>query len=573
MISKHSTSQKFNIGNCQIGGDAEVSVQSMTSTSTKDIEATVQQCLRMAKAGAQMIRMTARDVKEAENLKIIKDELYSLGFDIPIIADVHFNPKVAEVAAKLIDKVRINPGNYMDRKTGKTDWSEEEFKRDQENIKARLSDLVQICKEHQTAIRIGVNHGSLSERMINRYGDTAEGMVESALEFIRIFMELSFEKLVISLKASNVIIMVQANELMAQRMQKENLKYPLHLGVTEAGDAEDGRIKSAVGIGSLLSQGIGQTIRVSLTEEPEYEIPVAKKILKASLDNSWISKNASISFARRKSKKLHLIGGEQVPVVISSSNLPTSSKLKADYRLINQTLQSNTDQIQFQKLEIDDLFNENTEPRENYYFEIFINQWKDEWFPKLKKVENLIIVINKQPATSVLKIHDWISKFETYHLDHPLILKMNENIDEDEALIINSSIISGPFLLNGNLDGLWIESEKFDTVDLSFGILQASRLRVSKTEYIACPSCGRTLFNIQQKLQEIKSKTEDLKGLKIAVMGCIVNGLGEMADADYGYIGAGKGKVNIYKKHLLMRKNVAENNAADALLEIIRQDL
>lgn len=561
------------IGPLKLGASMEVLLQSMTSTSTKDIDATVKQCMRIADAGAHLVRITARDQTEAENLSLIKKKLTEKGYDLPLIADIHFNARVANMAAKNVEKVRINPGNYMDKKTGKTHWTADEYKSELQKIKNSLSELVRICKDNRTAIRVGVNHGSLSERILNRYGDTAEGMAASAMEFIEIFKALDFDQLVISMKASNVLIMVAANELFAKKMKEQSVFYPLHLGVTEAGDAEDGRIKSAIGIGSLLSQGIGQTIRVSLTEEPEYEIPVAKKILEYSIKNSWISKDDTINYSRRNSKKCHLIGGEQVPVVINPTKLQSSSKLKADYQLINQTLRSCTDRFQFQKLEIDELLNNNIDSEQHYYLNVLPNEWKIEWYPKLKIFEKLILVINKQPETSIQNIHDWIHDFEKYHLDHPLILKLIENQSDYEDLLINASIISGPLLLRGMLDGLWIESYKFNATDISFAILQATRLRVSKTEYIACPSCGRTLFNIQEKLQEVKRKTEDLKGLKIAVMGCIVNGLGEMADADYGYIGAGKGKVNLYKKHQLIRKNIDEDDAADALLEIIHQDL
>jgi len=542
-------------------GGKKIVLQSMTSTSTRDIEDTTQQCIRMAEAGAEMIRITARDVKEAENLKIIKDELKRNGYNIPIIADVHFNPRVAEKAAGLIEKVRINPGNFVDKKKGKTEWSESDFKAEQARIKDRLSTLVAICKEHGTAIRVGVNHGSLSERMINRFGDTAEGMVESAMEFIRIFRELDFHHIVISLKASNVVIMVQANQLMAQRMEEEKLKYPLHLGVTEAGDAEDGRIKSATGIGLLLSQGIGDTIRVSLTEEPEFEIPVARKIVEVSQSNTLSAKNDFFHFEGKKRIQVQNIGGEQVPVVIDSH-----SSEKADYFVKNNQLVSSDGTT---LTRITQWTEEMKDTDDFFYFETDLKEDKEKLVNQLSSQKNIVLVVQKENQTDLDEIHDLIDVLEKRSVFVPIILKIISNETDDEKWMVECAVISSSFLLSGKIDGLWLHHPQFTSVEIAFGILQATRKRISKTEYIACPSCGRTLFNIQEKLQEVKSKTSAFKGLKIAVMGCIVNGLGEMADADYGYVGAGKGKVNLYKGHELVIKNVDESEAADKLLEII----
>lgn len=554
-------SQIFEIGNIKIGEETIV-LQSMTSTSTKDIEATIQQCIRIADAGADMIRITARDVKEAENLKTIKEFLRERGYDIPIIADVHFNPRVAEVAAGLIDKVRINPGNYVDKKKAKTEWSEEDFKEEQKRIKKRLSNLVRICNEHGTAIRIGVNHGSLSERMINRFGDTAEGMVESAFEFIQIFNELRFHKLVISLKASNVLIMVQANQLMVQRMQKEKLKYPLHLGVTEAGDAEDGRIKSATGIGLLLSQGIGNTIRVSLTEEPEIEIPVARTIVEVSEKNRLSRKLDFFNFDNDKRNQVINIGGAQVPVVID-----THKNENADYVFENNQLVSSNG-ISFSR------WNQQTNNSEEvFYFENVSYDEDEIIFEKLSTQKKMVLVVQKSSETSSDEIHDFLNDLEKREIHNPIVLKIISDEYDFEKWMLESSIIASSFLLSNKIDGLWLHHPEYSSTELAFGILQATRKRISKTEYIACPSCGRTLFNLQEKLQEVKAKTAAFKGLKIAVMGCIVNGIGEMADADYGYVGSGKGKVNLYKGHELLIKNVDESEAADKLLEIINRHL
>lgn len=553
-------SHTFNIGNIKIG-EEEIILQSMTSTSTKDIEATIQQCIRMADAGAKMIRITTRDVKEAENLRFIKDHLKMLGFEVAIIADVHFNPGVAEVAAGVIDKVRINPGNYLDKKKGKTNWTEEDFRGEQQRIKERLSKLVNICKEYGTAIRVGVNHGSLSDRMINRFGDTDRGMVESAMEFIRIFKVLDFHKLVISLKASNVLVMIQANQLMNQRMKEEKLNYPLHLGVTEAGDAEDGRIKSATGIGLLLSQGIGDTIRVSLTEEPEIEIPVAKKIVEISASNNMSTMIDFYKIKRKKTKRILNIGGENVPIVIDSH-----FHNKADYYLKDQQLVSPAgNHISL----INDISQDIINPEDSFFYETNLSDINEQIINGLYSNSNIVLVIQKTSNTSIDKIHEMIDNMERSDITNPIILKIESEEADYEKWLVESSVISSSFVLSGKIDGIWLHHSEFTSTEVALGILQATRKRISKTEYIACPSCGRTLFNIQERLQEVKAKTSAFKGLKIAVMGCIVNGLGEMADADFGYVGAGKGKVNLYKGHDLIMKNVDESEAADKLLEII----
>lgn len=553
----------FTIGTQELGNE-KIVLQSMTTTSTKDIECTTQQCIRMAKAGAEMIRITARDVNEAENLKIIKDKLKQLGYDIPIIADVHFNPKVAEVAAGLIDKVRVNPGNYVDKKKGKTEWSEDDFQAEQHRIKERLVHLIQICKEQGTAIRVGVNHGSLSERMIHKYGDTVEGMVESALEFVRIFRDFDFNKLVISLKASNVVVMVQANQLMAKRMMEEDLNYPLHLGVTEAGDADDGRIKSATGIGLLLSQGIGETIRVSLTEEPEFEIPVARKIVEVTSKNRLDTDLEVFDFERTKRNQVLNIGGNHLPIVIDS--YPNE---KADYLAQDSRWTSNQNAIISRLTSI----TQKTINEDAFYCEIDVNHYSEDLFVKLSSIENLVLVILKKSHTSLMAIHHFIDTLNSKVISHPVILKIESEEADQEKWMIETAVVASSFLLSGKIDGLWLYHPEFSSTEVAFGILQATRTRISKTEYIACPSCGRTLFNIQEKLQEVKAKTAKFKGLKIAVMGCIVNGLGEMADADFGYVGAGKGKVNLYKGHELIEKNVDESEAANRLLEIINNSI
>jgi (E)-4-hydroxy-3-methylbut-2-enyl-diphosphate synthase len=400
--------------------------------------------------------------------------------------------------------------------------------------------------------------------MINRFGDTAEGMVESALEFIRIFQELDFHKLVVSLKASNVVIMVQANQLMAKRMKEKNLGYPLHLGVTEAGDAEDGRIKSATGIGLLLSQGIGETIRVSLTEEPEFEIPVAQKIVEVASQNQLNPNIEIFNFERKNRNQILNIGGSQAPVVIDSHE-----NGKADYQADHSRWTSAESAI-ISRL---NSFTQKTLNEDAFYYEMDLDHHLDLSFLETSSLENVILVIRKTSKTSLNSIHELIDQLYLKGIFNPIVLKI-ESIEEDhEKWMVEAAVVSSSFLLSGKVDGLWLDHPVFPSSEIALGILQATRKRISKTEYIACPSCGRTLFNIQEKLQEVKAKTAAFKGLKIAVMGCIVNGLGEMADADYGYVGAGKGKVNLYKGHELIRKNVDENHAADMLLEIINNHL
>lgn len=562
-----------NIGSIKMGLQMPLILQSMTSTSTMDIEATVEQCIRIADAGAHLVRITARDTREAKALGLIKEELLKRGYDIPLSADIHFNPKAADVAAQLVEKVRINPGNYIDKRSDRTSWTKEEYDLELQKIKERLSGLVEICKNHDTAIRIGVNHGSLSERIINKYGNTAEGIAESAMEFIRIFKELDFHQLVISLKASNVVVMVTANELFKQKMEEEQLSYPLHLGVTEAGDAEDGRIKSAVGIGCLLSQGIGETIRVSLTEEPEYEIPVAIEIAKAAEENPWKQKHEQTSYSRRKTSKVLNLGNQQVPVVIGDFKKKSENKLNADYYFQDGKWISSDETTPFHQLSLEQLKNEDYSTAQNYFLNFKASEWNSELATLVSSIDHLILVLNKTEHCNTTEIHQTVEHIISAEIKHPLVLRIQNSESNENKLMIHSAIIAGPFFLKGQLDGLWIDSPIFNSNDISFGILQASRQRVSKTEYIACPSCGRTLFNIQEKLQDIKKKTTAFKGLKIAVMGCIVNGLGEMADADFGYVGAGPGKVNIYKKHDLIQKNVPEDEAADALLEIIEKNI
>ena len=494
-------SNEVKVGNLIIGGKNPVRIQSMTNTDTMDTNATVEQSIRMIDAGCELVRITAQNVKAAENLQNIKDELRKRGYTTPLIADIHFNPKAAETAAGIIEKVRINPGNYVDKKANKN-YTENEYQQELEKIRERLLPLLKICKENGTAIRIGVNHGSLSDRILNRYGNTPEGMVESAMEFANICKSYGFENLVLSLKSSNAKAMIKANRLMVERMLAEDLKYTLHIGVTEAGGSEDGRIKSAVGIGTLLKEGIGDTIRVSLTEAPEYEIPVARKIVEFSKTTS----QAEFFLIRNYKNYKH-------PLVISKSQ-----NTKAD---------------------------------------LFFND--DKLIDKSGNKYQLVKTDNKQIKDS----------------NNIVVVKTSYKNLNKEDFIIKASLDYAGLMLDGVCQGIWLDTDDNisdeDTVQTSYDILQATGVRISKTEFIACPSCGRTLFNIQATLEKVSSKTKHLKGLKIAVMGCIVNGPGEMAGADYGYIGAGKGKITLYKKQEVIRKNIEEEKAVEALVNLIKE--
>ena len=557
----HNNSRVAKIGNLSLGESFPVRIQSMTSTNTMDTKATVEQSIRMIDAGCEMVRITAQGVREAEHLAVIKKELKKRGYDVPLIADIHFNPKAAQVAAGIVEKVRINPGNYIDKNRGKVNFTDEEYEVEIEKIKERIKPLILICKNHNTAIRIGSNYGSLSERILARFGNTPEGMVESAMEFVRICKELDFHNLVLSMKASNVKIMVKANRLLVKKMEEEEMNYPIHLGVTEAGDAEDGRIKSAAGIAVLLSDGIGDTIRVSLTDEPELEIPVAKTIVAffGSRDSGFLDNKLTQRYSRRISNKAGKVGGLQVPsVIVTGKNIykqEFNEQFLPDYILGNENyLTKPEDGGQGPEFVMFDLENE-----------IILTE----------AGENKIAVLDTDISIPVKKVKQVVMNLIESGLTNPIILKRNYQNLQSDSLMIKAAGEFAYLLIDGLLDGIWIESGNQDSgslAELSFGILQATGDRISKTEYIACPSCGRTLFNIQDTLQRIKAKTSHLKGLKIGVMGCIVNGPGEMADADYGYVGAGKGKVTLYKRQQVIRKNIDEKDAVEELVRIIHDD-
>ncbi len=614
------------IGNVGFGGDNPIRLQSMTTVDTMDTEASVAQAIRMIEAGCELVRYTAPSIKEAENLKIIREELTKLGITTPIVADIHFTPNAAEVAALHIEKVRVNPGNYADKKKfEEIEYTDQSYQAELNRIREKFTPLVLLCKKLNRAMRIGTNHGSLSDRITSRYGDTPEGMVESAMEFIRICEDNEFYDLVISMKSSNTQVMVQAYRILASKMLENGRVYPLHLGVTEAGEGEDGRIKSAVGIGALLTDGIGDTIRVSLTEEPEFEIPVARKLAVHYGGEGYNDKPIDeftgnlpynpFEYSRRKTNPIKNIGGHQVPVVMSKLNQPGPVKPSYFYAF-GYTYQVNDDKWHLKDQVSDYIYTGNEIPdfelpgtlgiicnasiwqNKNQVYPIFdlhdfleserisdelnfvwINgdQWPavaeiQKHADKFKNVVLVLRTINKRPAAEMRRFFMELMQREVLN---PVILERSFLGLDDETFQINSAADLGILFLDGMGDGIFLSAEQGSSLQVinstAFGILQATRTRISKTEYISCPSCGRTLFDLQETTGKIRAKTSHLKGLKIGIMGCIVNGPGEMADADYGYVGVGKGKINLYKEKTVVKKNVAEDDAVDELINLIKE--
>ena len=607
------------VGTIGIGGNNPVRIQSMTTTDTMDTKETVEQSIRMIEAGSELVRITAPSKREAENLKNIKKEIRNHGYNTPLVADIHFTPNAALIAAEIVEKVRINPGNYVDKKKfNLIEYNDESYALELDRIKDRFIPLVKVCKENDTAMRIGTNHGSLSDRILSRYGDTPLGMVESALEFVRICEEINYHNLIISMKASNTQVMVQAYRLAVAMMKKEGMNYPLHLGVTEAGDGEDGRIKSAVGIGSLLEDGIGDTIRVSLTEEPELELPVAKQLIDRYKNRG---KHANIppiveppfqpyNYSKRKSLLINNIGMKQVPRVILdiskgdellykdlqnvgykySKNLDkwVIADQAVDYIYIgNKKLDINLpgslyaiQNIQYWEKDKQTLPLFSLEEYLDYegdrglinFIDISTREFLSSDILKLKNDDSIVLLINTQNDHMVADIRRIFFELIKIEWKVPVIIKKEYyNITKDEFQLYSSTDI-GSLLLDGFGDGIWLSSDfSNDTnIKLSFGILQATRTRISKTEYISCPSCGRTLFDLQKVTSEIRSRTNHLKGVKIGIMGCIVNGPGEMADADYGYVGTGVGKISLYKGYEVVKRNISADIAVDALIELIK---
>ena len=593
------------IGNTPLGGDYPIRIQSMTNTRTQDTLSCVEQSIRIIDAGADYIRLTAQGTKEAENLANIESELHSRGYYTPLIADIHFNPNVADVSARIVEKVRINPGNFVDsaRTFVHVDYTDEEYAGEIEKLRKRFIQLLNICKVNHTAVRIGVNHGSLSDRIMSRYGDTPAGIVESCMEFLRVCKEENFNDVVLSIKASNTGIMIKSVRLLIAAMEQEGMNYPLHLGVTEAGDGEDGRIKSAVGIGTLLADGIGDTIRVSLSEAPEAEIPVARKLVNyiTERENHPPIKGETaphfdfFRMEKRPSRSIGNIGGGNVPVTIADAldeNVDIISIIGdqyPDYWYIGKNDPKNYPESAARIIDVEFYV-----PQSNVYplFTVdsvrFIPSVTAEIkflqlsYPQLDKTiwkilkdnENIVVILTSEHQNPVGEQRAFFHELLHRNLDIPVILQRNYTENEDEDLQIKAGADFGALLSDGFGDGIWLRNRGNISTEAEirymYGILQAVRQRVSKTEYISCPGCGRTLFDLQKTIARVKAATSHLKGLKIGIMGCIVNGPGEMADADYGYVGAGRDRVSLYKNKKCIEKNIPEEQAVEKLIELIK---
>ncbi|HCY47020.1 MAG TPA: 4-hydroxy-3-methylbut-2-en-1-yl diphosphate synthase [Flavobacteriales bacterium] len=605
------------VGEVGFGGNNPIRIQSMTTTDTMDTEGTVAQSIRMIDAGCELVRITAPSKKEAFNLEPIKQALKEKGYDTPLVADIHFTPNAAEVAAGIVEKVRVNPGNYADKKKfEELEYTPEAYEAELKRIRVKFTPLVELCKANKVAVRIGTNHGSLSDRILSHYGDTPKGMVESALEFIRICEDLEFYDIIISMKASNTQVMVQAYRMLMHDMMETGRNYPLHLGVTEAGEGEDGRIKSAVGIGALLEDGIGDTIRVSLTEEPEFEIPVAQALAERYKNRKGTEIKPQhypldpFSYSRRKSAQIENIGDHEVPRVIhdlSHREKVTAASLfsfglhysipldkwsltdmASDYAYIGEN------SIDF---EIPGTFGilqdfENWEQKDRHFPMLSAVQYTEvselnhlhfvtaayaeldkAFLTLLRKNENTVLILHTENEHGMAELRAAYFALINAGLSTPVINWFSYSGLDESTFQLHAAADNGALLLDGLGDGVLITAQDQPAENLNrtaFGILQATRTRISKTEYISCPSCGRTLFDLQETTAKIRVRTDHLKGIKIGIMGCIVNGPGEMADADYGYVGTGKGKITLYKEQDVVKKNVPEAEAVDELIELIR---
>jgi len=576
-------SNEIQIGKVLLGGDQPVRVQSMANTDTNDIAGSVVQCLRIVEAGGEIVRFTTQGIREAESIGKIHAALREQGCDVPLVADIHFNANAADVAATQVEKVRINPGNYVGSiKIGDTsDYTDEEFVREYEKIRARFIPFLNICKEHGTAIRIGVNHGSLSERMMNRYGDTSRGMVESCLEFLNICKEQDFKNVVISMKMSNTVMMVETVRLLVAEMEAADLHFPLHLGVTEAGDGEDGRIKSAVGIGALLADGIGDTIRVSLSEEPEAEIPVARLLVSyvstrkghAPIQAVESSEVSRFEYRRRKTHAVENIGGDNVPVVIAPSD--GGFAVVPDYILSDNKVQGASGEL-FPIYTVKDLNAIEGDASAIKFLKLNYPDLNPTVIDALKTRIDLVVLLQTDHQNGVAEQRAFFHTLLYEGVTVPVILTRNYAENDLQHLQIKAAADFGVLFIDGMGDGILLENKGTISVEainsVAFGILQASRVRVTKTEFISCPGCGRTMFKLQTVIARVKARTSHLKGLKIGIMGCVVNGPGEMADADYGYVGAGRGKVSLYKKKECLERNIPEDEAVDKLIGLIKQN-
>lgn len=607
------------VGNVGFGGANPVRVQSMTTANTMDTNASVEESIRMIDAGCELVRLTAPSKKDAENLRNIKEELVKRGYETPLVADIHFTPNAAEIAAQIVEKVRVNPGNYADKKRfEEIAYTDESYQAELDRIEEKFTPLVLLCKERGTAMRIGTNHGSLSDRILSRYGDTPEGMVESAMEFLRICQKHDYHAIVLSMKASNVVVMVQAYRLLVATMKENGMNYPIHLGVTEAGDGEDGRIKSAVGIGALLEDGIGDTIRVSLTEAPEAEIPVARKLLeKFELHNDYRIEDEHdgtpynpYDYHKEHSKAIGKIGDGQVPVVVADlSHLDTIkaahlfghgyrysvpldkwniSDSAADYVYIGSTPLEFEIPGTLQVLCDLSLWKKTYHDKPGFYpvvtpeelatlhqdqVSFVLHQAEETTVDYLANHPNAVVILQTTYSNKTQLYRNMRLIFAENNIHNPVILHGAYTTEDPESFQLWSSSDLGVHFIDGFGDGIWVQGNYPSQLinSTAFGILQATRTRISKTEYISCPSCGRTLFDLQETTAKIRAKTSHLKGVKIGIMGCIVNGPGEMADADYGYVGTGPGKIHLYREKEVVRKNIPEDEAVDALIDLIRE--
>lgn len=652
--------KEVKIGNLLLGNGQPIRVQTMTTTDTMDTEATVAQTIRCIEAGAELVRITAPSKKEAENLAAIKKAVRAAGFDTPLIADIHFTPNAAEIAARIIEKVRVNPGNYIDKKKFDfIEYTDAAYLAEIDRIRERFTPLVRICKEYGTAMRIGTNHGSLSDRIMSRYGDTPIGMVESAMEFLRIARDENYHQIVLSMKSSNPQVMVQAYRLLVRQMMDEfNECYPLHLGVTEAGDGEDGRIKSAIGIGTLLEDGLGDTIRVSLTEDPEFEIPVCRDIVKRYTTGAAKAQETEeqgptsnqgkvppvdklpydpFHYQRRHSFPVENIGGGQVPVVIADLS-GVGQLTPASLKSIGYDYDAATDKWHIGDQAADYVFTGHHLPGFSLPGTLRVIAWHDAWlqaddktkaFPiydlkdfaaaqetgrlnfvmadcfddeakasdmalieQLKNNPSVVLCLSSRNKNAVQSIRRMFVYLQEQDINNPVILITDSNEQKPDEHLIHFATETGALMLDGFGDGICLGysvGAKMDVVKASgrtylpvkdlqqftnntaFSILQATRTRISKTEYISCPSCGRTLFDLQETTAKIRAATNHLKGVKIAIMGCIVNGPGEMADADFGYVGSGPGKITLYKSKEVVKRNVPSDIAVDELIQLLKE--
>lgn len=651
---KRLKTREVKVGNLLLGNGHPIRVQTMTTTDTMDTLATVEQSIRCIEAGAELVRITAPSKKEAENLLNIKNELRRRGYNTPLVADIHFTPNAAEIAATIVEKVRVNPGNYVDKKKfEQIDYTDAEYAEEIERIRERFTPLVKICKEHGTAMRIGTNHGSLSDRIMSRYGDTPVGMVESAMEFLRIARSEDYHNIILSMKSSNPLVMVQAYRLLIEHMLEEFGEcYPLHLGVTEAGDGEDGRIKSAIGIGTLLEDGIGDTIRVSLTEDPEFEVPVCKDLVKRYVSRQSIARSresgtdfklqtlntgipySPFEYKRRATIAVDNIGDHHVPVVIADF-MKAKTITHTDLQAVGYTYEAAIDKWNIADAAADYIYTGNkilnfTLPGtlkiicdhktwlladdKQKYFPLFQGKEylqhgdrsgilnfvsvdanendADEILQSIRKDMHVVLCVWSSAINAMQSVRNYIVKLMNENIQCPIVLCVESNDSSIDEQLIHFATETGALFLDGMGDGIWLMNDPskiqnnkvsgrtyLETKNnhqfinnTSFSILQAVRTRISKTEYISCPSCGRTLFDLQETTAKIRSRTNHLKGIKIAIMGCIVNGPGEMADADFGYVGSGVGKITLYKGKDIVKRNVDSTVAVDELINLLKEN-